>query len=315
MPLGFASKLILNLLAVAISLLATIYWVKIYKQLYKKDKREVRGWCWLFVGVLSILLFNIVAIYSLLSAQDAYVDLNIAKYFPKAKNPILRWSISTLELFNVVGRTIIALSMTAGAYLLYAPMRRVKGAQYRFVPITPAIEDRSDKDLRYDLKASSIYLVREEKNFEGSDKVLVKGTLPAKSLEVFADLVTHNRPGLIITRIHPQKLRDRAGLSRTPILWLTQTTEFRGRISPNDLLELSHTIREFARRTQESVILLDGIEYLITQNSFDEILRFLQALNDMVSVSSSLIIIPVDPSAITAQQMHLLEREINEIAG
>jgi len=315
MSVTFTSKLLLNLLAIVVSLLATIYWVKIYRQLYKQDEREIRGWRWLFVAVFSILLFNISSIYYLLSTSDMYVQSDLSRLFPNAKNPVVLWNINLMELLNIMGRTIIAFSMTIGAYLLYAPMRRVRGAQYRFVPITPTTERKSSDELKYKLEPSTLYMIKEERAVEGSRDFLIKGVQPKKSLEIFQDLVTHGVPGLCITRMHPQKLRERYGLERTPILWLTQSMEVRGRISPSDILELSHTVREFVRRTQSSVILLDGLEYLITQNNFDEILRFVQSLNDMVSVSSSIVIVPIDPSSLDVQQVHLLEREMNEVTS
>jgi hypothetical protein len=312
---AFTSKLLLNAFAILVSLVATVYWIKIYRQLYKKDEREIRGWRWLFVAVFSILLFNITSIYYLLGTADAYIQTDLSRFFPNAKTPLVLWNINLMELFNIVGRTIIAFSMTVGAYLLYAPMRRVRGLQYRFVPVNPAAEKESSEELKYKLEPSTIYLVKEEKAVEGTRDFLVKGVQPKKSLEIFMDLVTHGLAGLCITRMHPQKLRDKYGLQKTPILWLTQSVEVRGRIAPSDILELSHTLREFVRRTKDSVILLDGIEYLITQNSFDEILRFVQSLNDMISVSSSIVVIPLDPSTLDVKQVHLFEREMNEVTS
>lgn len=315
MSIAFTSKLLLNIFAIIVSLLAVIYWIKIYRQLYKKDEREIRGWRWLFVAILSILLFNISSIYYLLTTADLYVTADVSKIFPNAKTPAMLVNINMMELFNILGRTIIALSMTIGAYLLYAPMRKVQGAQYRFVPITPVMEEKSEGDVKYKLSPSTLYLVKEEKAVEGSKDFLVKGIQPKKSLEIFTDLVTHGYPGLCITRMHPNKLRERYNLEKTPILWLTQSMEVRGRINPSDLIELSQTIREFVRRTKDSIILLDGIEYLITQNNFEEILRLIQSLNDMVSISSAIFIIPIDASTISTQQMHLLEREMSEITS
>lgn len=312
---AFTSKLILNLFAIFVSLLAAIYWIKIYRQLYKKDEREIRGWRWLFVAVLAVLLFNISSIYYLIITANVFVQTDLSQVLPYARVTAPIINVNLIELFNIMGRTIIALAMTIGAYLLYAPMRRVSGVQYRFVPITPAIEQNSSEAMKYTIEPANIFLIKEEKAVEGSRDFLVKGVQPKKSLEIFVDLVTHGMPGLAITRMHPQKLKSKYGLERTPILWLTRSMEVRGRINPSDLLELSQTIREFIRRTESSVILLDGIEYLITQNNFSEILKFIQGLNDMVSVSSTVVIIPMDESTVDIKQMHLLEREINELTS
>lgn len=43
---------------------------------------------------------------------------------------------------------------------------------------------------------------------------------PIKSNEIFLDLVTHSVHGLYITRTIPQRIRERYGLKKTPIIWL-----------------------------------------------------------------------------------------------
>jgi len=309
---NFSYKIVLNLLAILISFLAVVYWLKIYKQLYKKDDKEVRGWRWIFVGILSILLFNITSLYFLILVPEVYLKLNLSRIFPNAINAVTFWDVSVMELFNILGRTIVAVALTGGAYLLYAPMRDM-GSAYRFVPTEPSVEPGSVENLKYNLKPSTLYLVKEEKPIEGSKDIIIKGVQPKRSLELFSDLVSHGFPGLCITRMHPDKIKEQYNLQNTPILWLTQSMEVRSRINPSDLLELSQTVREFVRRTKKSVILLDGLEYLITQNNFDEILRLVQSLNDLISVSSSIVIIPIDPSTLETQKLHLLEREMSEI--
>ena len=106
--------LAVNLLAVVISVVAMIYWVKLYHKLYKEDRRETQGWVWLSAAVLSILLFNVSSLYLVFLNEPGY------------------------EIINIIGRTLIALSMTVGAYLIYSPMK--KGMFYRFVPVTPVAE-------------------------------------------------------------------------------------------------------------------------------------------------------------------------------
>lgn len=264
--------LLINIMAVVISIIAVIYWVKLYRKLYKKDPREARGWSWLFVSVLGILLFNISSIYMIFITSPVY------------------------ELMDVVGRTIIGISMTIGAYLLYSPMK--KGLLYRFVPVTPVTEKESNiKSVLMEIvKKGQSYLINEEK--------------PKKSNEIFVNLVTHGVHGLYITRRPPKEIRDEYGLKRTPIIWLTHEKISENHIDPTDIVELSHTIKEFIKKTTNGVVLLDGIEYLITQNEYKEILKFIQSLDDSIAISGSRLIIPIDSSTLTEQQFHLLKREM-----
>jgi len=264
-------EFLINMLAVVISILAVVFWIKLYRRIYSKDLKESRAWTWLFVGVLGILLFNISSIYLLFSTD-----------------PIV-------QLMGVTGRTIVAISMTIGAYLLYAPMEA--GMKYEFVPVKAVTERRSEKRLKHRLEAGKTYLINEER--------------PIKSNEIFTDLVTHGFSGLYITRQNPAQVRRVYGLERTPIIWLTRERTEEKSIEPTDLVELSYTIKEFIKKAGDSVILLDGLEYLIVQNGYKEVLQFTQSLKDSISMNSSRLVIPLDPSTIDTQQLHLLMREMS----
>jgi len=265
------TEFLTNIFAVIISILAVVIWVKLYRKLYTKDMKRSRAWTWLFIGVLGILLFNISSIYLIFSTDPV------------------------VQLMSVVGRTIVAISMTVGAYLLYSPME--EGKKYEFVPIKAIAEKRSYAKMRHRLGEGKTYLVNEEK--------------PTKSNKIFIDLVTHGISGLYITRQNPEQIRKAYDLERTPIIWLTREKTEEKNIEPTDLLELSHTMKEFMKEVGESVIMLDGLEYLIVQNGYKEILQFVQSLKDSISMSRSRLVIPLDPSTIDTQQLHLLKREMN----
>ena len=263
--------LAVNIIAVLISVLAMIYWTKLYRKLYKSNRQETQGWIWLSVAVLGILLFNISSIYVVVRNDPVY------------------------ELMNIIGRSIIAISMTVGAYLLYSPMK--KGVLYTFVPVTPVAEKEGEKTNLMDIvTVGHSYLIQEEK--------------PEKATDVFVNLVTHGTHGLYITRRYPKEVRDAYNLKVTPIIWLTHEKTDEGHINPTDIVELSHTIKEFIKKTSDGVVLMDGLEYLITQNDYKDILKFIQSLSDSIAVSSSRLIIPIDPSSLDEQQFHLLKRDM-----
>ena len=267
--------LLINILAVVISILAMIYWAKLYKRLYKSDRREIRGWSWLAVAVLGLLLFNISSIYLVFLTSPIY------------------------EMIQVIGRTIVAISMTIGAYLIYSPMK--KGVLYKFVPVTPVTEKESSikSVLTEIVRKGHSYLIDEEK--------------PVRSNEIFVNLVTHGAQGLYITRRYPKDVREDYNLKLTPIIWLTREKTDESHVDPTDLVELSHTIKEFIKKTTDGVVFLDGVEYLITQNDYKEILKFIQSINDSIVTSNSRLIMPLDHSTVDEQQYHLLMREMKTL--
>ena len=76
-----------------------------------------------------------------------------------------------LELLGTLARTLIGVSMMAGVHLLYSPMK--KGLKYRFVPITPVTEKKSEEGAKYMLEKGHTYLIYEEKPFKKHRNLLI----------------------------------------------------------------------------------------------------------------------------------------------
>ena len=60
-------------------------------------------------------------------------------------------------------------------------------------------------------------------------------------------------------------------------------------------------------------ILLDGIEYLVSNNSFDAVLMFVRRLLDAISESRYAFIISLGPATLKDQELKVLEREMEVI--
>jgi two-component system cell cycle response regulator len=109
-------------------------------------------------------------------------------------------------------------------------------------------------------------------------------------------------------------VREKYGLENTVIYWLaTRTGE--GVISPTNLGILTHTMIKFVEDNENGVILLDGLEYLVSNNDFNKVLRVIDQLNDHISQSSSRLILPVDPRVFEPRELALLERNMEKISA
>ncbi len=160
--------------------------------------------------------------------------------------------------------------------------------------ITPAVEKTLSSKMKYDLRAGESYLVED--------------TQPAEAFDIFLDAVTHGIQGFSICRIHPKKVRHKYGLKKTPILWLS-TIGTEDAIDPKDLAKINHILNEFLKRAEDSVILLEGVEYLIIQNSFDKVIKALHSLNDYITIFGSRLLIPVNPKTLDERELSILEKE------
>lgn len=141
---------------------------------------------------------------------------------------------------------------------------------------------------------------------------------PEVSFDAFSNLVSTadekggKTPGLAITRQHPDLVRDKYGLEHTPLYWLA-TRVGDGVISPTNLGILTHTMVKFVQERPNGVMLLDGIEYLVSNNDFNKVLRAVDQVSDHISQSGCRLLIPVDPRAFDPRELALLERNMVKV--
>lgn len=133
-------------------------------------------------------------------------------------------------------------------------------------------------------------------------------------VDVFADQVKHDNQGLFITRHNPKKMREKYGLEKTPIVWLNGSDMGTGEncIKPENLTGLSTTINKFMAEADNGLVLLDGVEYLITRNGFDSVLKFIHSLNDRVMIKNCTVIVCIDSLTLDPRQYHFMLTEMTE---
>jgi len=59
--------------------------------------------------------------------------------------------------------------------------------------------------------------------------------------------------------------------------------------------------------------LIDRLEYLVTNNNFITVLRLIQSMRDQVAINGAVLLVSVNPSALDAHQVTLLEREADRV--
>ncbi|MFQ5837351.1 MAG: DUF835 domain-containing protein [Thermoplasmata archaeon] len=139
---------------------------------------------------------------------------------------------------------------------------------------------------------------------------IVPESEPSHSFEVFKDVVTHGVRGLCITRQQPDKVAQAYGLERTPILWLSRVVSNPNCVRPTPPENVAMAIDHFLEVSPKSVVLLDGVEYLVAHNEFSSVLTLLHDLNERVSVSDSILLLPLDPKAFDEREFTLLKRDL-----
>ncbi len=151
------------------------------------------------------------------------------------------------------------------------------------------------------------------------DSYLIEETYQdrGRTYDVYLDLLDRDFTGICITRTEPNKLRQRYLLPQdTNVYWLTQDRkeEFDIKPAPEYLMV---NIKAFIDNHKEEpgVILLDGLEYLITfqGDQFDSYLKVMRRISDLVSQTKLVLLIPYDPEAIAAERVALFRRSGIEV--
>lgn len=165
----------------------------------------------------------------------------------------------------------------------------------QFMEIVPSAEKTSSKPERFTIASGTSYLLKESPT--------------KKAYEIFMDKVTHNYQGLCITRTNPDLVKKQYDLQKTPILWLSEVKDTKV-FSSSDLLLMSKLILDFVEKAEKSIILLDRIDYLIAKHGFQEVLKLIIKINDRIMVSNAVLLVPVDPSLLKAEECAFLEKEL-----
>lgn len=113
--------------------------------------------------------------------------------------------------------------------------------------------------------------------------------------------------GLVITRRHPVEVRMDHMIQTTPIIWLTSLPG-KDNIDPSKLSLLTDLIVNFIEKSQNGVVIVDGVEYLITANDFSRVIRAVDRWSEVVMANYSKLIISVNPKAFDSKELALIER-------
>jgi cob(I)alamin adenosyltransferase len=171
---------------------------------------------------------------------------------------------------------------------------------------------------------------------------IIKSETSDSAYSILSAHIDKRIPSLCLSRTHPQKLIELYNLSsykELKLVWLSHSSidtkpkeervvgigivgyglssqetenEDEDTIVPTNLLHLSHVIENFMKTNQESTsfVLLDGFEYLVTQNDFSSVLKIIQKINEKVVLCSARFLVPLDPKILSEKELRLLEREM-----
>lgn len=166
-----------------------------------------------------------------------------------------------------------------------------------------------------------------EKEEEGSERrteagpgktVLLKGENNQEAVEAFRDLVREGWEGLCISRSSPKDVRKIVGKECT-VIWLTKADPMGGDqereeyLQPTETAKMQSIIRNFLTKNKgkSTVILLDGMTFIVTNTDFRSFLKIAQKLKDDVYQAQSLLLLPYEPKGMLENELNLFVNEMS----
>ncbi len=129
------------------------------------------------------------------------------------------------------------------------------------------------------------------------------------ALDIFIDLTRLDYEGLFITRANPEMIKDMIHSLDIKVELLNKTKL--GKFDNiADLEGLTAKIKDFSEKHTAAVILLDRVDYLITNFSFEQFVKSLYQINSLIAENKSVLLLHVGPSVLDARQMPIIEAEL-----
>ncbi len=146
------------------------------------------------------------------------------------------------------------------------------------------------------------------KELEDGRCYLVKERKPDRAMALFLGLAERGYRPLIITRQHPNHLAKARSVGDIRAMWLS-TTLGKDYIDPHNLNALANAILAHIAGGGKSVILLDGLEYLMINNESTRVFKFLEYVNEVIAQTAAILLLSVDERAFEPRDLALVERD------
>jgi hypothetical protein len=147
------------------------------------------------------------------------------------------------------------------------------------------------------------------KSIEPGKTFLFQSKDVTRTHNIFRGLVEEQGSGLLISRVHPQRLHPSIPQAGADCIWLSKTPTKRG-VSPSNTTMILHEITTFVREHERTVVCMDGLEYLLVHNPLDEVVTFVSEMTDMVQVDDFIMMVHVDPDALDDASLARLARDM-----
>ncbi len=179
------------------------------------------------------------------------------------------------------------------------------GVEEHIRPILKITSARIPEGVRFEMEGIT--------SIEPGKTFLLQGKDVTRTHNIFRGLVEAHGHGLLISRVHPERLHSGIAKAGAERVWLSKTPTKRG-VSPSNTTMILSEIATYVRDHEQTVVCLDGLEYLTVHAPVDEVVRFLNELTDMAQVDNFIMMVHVDPTALDEPTLAKLARDMVRVS-
>ncbi len=130
---------------------------------------------------------------------------------------------------------------------------------------------------------------------------------------IYKDLLKEGLEGLIITTNLPSKVNEKYGLIGQDIKWVSESaSEDYDVLDPKRMdFEITKTITNFAQGKDRGILLMEGLEYLVVENNFEEVTKFIKKVTDITSMNAVTLLVHVNPKAFSTNQITTFKKNFD----
>jgi len=138
-------------------------------------------------------------------------------------------------------------------------------------------------------------------NTEDGNLYLIKERTPALSFSVFKDLTKFGYHGTIVTRSQENEYSEILEKDNVESVHL------------NEKNSSGEILKKVAKIEDKNVLLFDRLEYIFLTEGFENAIKFIYELSDIVRLNDFVAILSIDPTIFTERELQILEKETKRI--
>jgi len=118
--------------------------------------------------------------------------------------------------------------------------------------------------------------------------------------------ILEGKQGLLVTRETPKNI----SLKKVNTIWVTNIKTKEKHLEPRNLEQLSYDIDNYMKDHPGSLVVVSGIEYLISYTSFNKIFHMIHNLKDLAYLTKTVLIVCIGANTMNKNEESLLKQEL-----